>query len=432
MDKTMELALVNLVNEELFERSVYLEKYQKVDFQVHSEDIIKDILHECKFKNIGNVYDYPDILPQPEMINGYELSSNFNMFQRIAISKKINSIVLYTANGYYYIRCTFLIDTEYLETFSKNAKIILQRDTNTNMFREIDFKCRNREYIEISNSSNHEKRPADIVKKKIIKEKLIFTEDSTITEVMKDIDLFFKEETYNMYKKLQITYKRGVILYGEPGNGKSAMIREIIRILPRISKIVINPNINDIPKILSILIKSLNGKKAIIIIEDIDSIISGRNRSEFLNILDGIDVQSGVYIIGTTNYPDHIDPAFMNRSGRFDRTYKIDNPSENIRRAFFQNRNIGKLLSEYKVYKDDNKPDSDNAVIELFVKYSDNLPMANLKEIMTGTKYLLACNNDLTIEEAVETTYNILTKNKNEHVKSFNTYKEKLLLKEII
>ena len=359
------------------------------------------------------------------MISGYELSSNFNMFQRIAVSKKINSIVLYTTNSYY-VRCTFLIDTDYLEIFSKNAKLILQRDTNTNMFREIDFKCRNREYIEISNSSNHEKKPADIVKKKIIKEKLIFTEDSTITEVMKDIHLFFKEETRSMYKKLQITYKRGVILYGEPGNGKSAMIREIIRILPRITKIVINPNINDMPKILSILIKSLNGKRAIIIIEDIDSLINGRNRSEFLNILDGIDIQSGVYFIGTTNYPEHIDPAFMNRSGRFDRTYKIDNPSENIRRAFFQNRNIGELLSEYKVYKDDSGSDTNKGVIELFVKYSDNLPMANLKEIMTGTKYLLACNNDLTIEEAVETTSIILTKSKNEHVKSFNTYKDNM------
>jgi len=425
MDRCMELALIKLINEEMFELNIYLENYQKVDFQVYGEEIIKDILRKCKFKDIGNVYDYPDTLPQPEMISGYELSSNFNMFQRIAVSKKINSIVLYTTNSYY-VRCTFLIDTDYLEIFSKNAKLILQRDTNTNMFREIDFKCRNREYIEISNSSNHEKKPADIVKKKIIKEKLIFTEDSTIMEVMKDIDLFFKEETHNMYKKLQITYKRGVILYGEPGNGKSAMIREIIRILPRITKIVINPNINDMPKILSILIKSLNGKRAIIIIEDIDSLINGRNRSEFLNILDGIDIQSGVYFIGTTNYPEHIDPAFMNRSGRFDRTYKIDNPSENIRRAFFQNRNIGELLSEYKVYKDDSGSDTNKGVIELFVKYSNNLPMGSLKEIMTGTKYLLACNNDLTIEEAVETTSIILTKSKNEHVKSFNTYKDNM------
>lgn len=422
MDKMLEKALIKLVNEELQGIDVYLDKYQKVDFYVYSENIIKDILKQCKFKSIGNIYDHPNTLPQPDSINGFDLSINFKLFQQIAVSEKINSIMLYTI-GDQYIRCAFLIDTEYLKKFSKITKGILQQDSSSNMFQEVDFQCTGREYIEVSNAVRDSMKPAEVVKKKVAKEQLVFVEGSVLTDIMKDINLFFKDDTRKMYEKMHILYKRGIILYGDPGNGKSAMIREIIRSNPKVSKIVLNSNIEDITRILSALIKSLDGKYAIVIIEDIDSIITGRNRSEFLNILDGVEVKSGMYFIGTTNYPDQIDPAFMNRSGRFDRTFEIENPSEEVRRAFYTNRNIGELLSEYKVYKDINIPDTNKGVVELFVKNSIGLPMASLKEIMTGTQYVLAGNPNMTIEEAVVKTYTSLIETKTKHMESHKAYK---------
>jgi GTPase SAR1 family protein len=424
IDKEMESSLVRLVNQDLFEREVYLAEYQKVDFYVYSENIVTDILHDCKFIDVGNVYDFPDILPQPEFIDGFDLSINFKLFQRIAVSKKLNSIALYTIERHG-IHCTFLIDSENLQKFAKITKDILQQDSRANLFREIDFQCKNREYIEVSDATGDTMKPADVLKKKVAKEQLVFDKDSTIVEVMTDIKTFFKEETHKMYDRMQIAYKRGIIIYGDPGNGKSAMIREIIRSIPTIAKIVINPNVVNVTKILSSLTKSLNGKPAIIIIEDIDSLITSRNRSEFLNILDGVDIKSGVFFIGSTNYPDKIDPAFMNRSGRFDRTYKIDNPSENTRRVFFQSRNIGDLLSEYKVHRDENIPDTNEGTVELFVKHSHDLPMASLKEIMTSTQYLLASNEEMSIEEAVEKTYIILSSSKKEHVDAHASFKKK-------
>ena len=242
---------------------------------------------------------------------------------------------------------------------------------------------------------------------------------------MGDITIFFKDETRKLYEKMQIAYKRGIILYGDPGNGKSALIREVIRHNSKVIKVMINPNVENITKILSALIKSLAGKYVIIIIEDIDSLITNRNRSEFLNILDGVDIKSGIYFIGTTNYPDQIDPAFMNRSGRFDRTYKVENPTAEVRLAYFRDRNIGELLSEYKVYKDDSKPDNDEGVVDLFVKNSADLAMATLKEVMTSTQYMLAGNPDMSVEEAVEKTYNLLTTSRNEHAEAHDKYKQR-------
>jgi hypothetical protein len=416
MTRDMEQGLLTLLRWDL-DTGIDLEEgdYQKVNFRVYSETIIEEMLRQFKFKTVGNVYDFPERLPQPDLIDGYDMSNNFDFFQKIAVSKKFNSIAFYTIDRYS-ISCTFLVDTDKIKKFSKGVKPILQQDSRANMFRDTDFTCKDGEFVEVSDVTGDQMKPAEVVKKTVAKEKLVFDEGATIVDVMRDIVTFFKKDTEELYAKMDIAYKRGIILFGDPGNGKSAMIREIIRQIPSISKVVINPNVSNMPRILASLLQALKGKQAIIIIEDLDSLVTSRNRSEFLNLLDGVDISSGIYLIGTTNYPDRVDPAIMNRSGRFDRTYKIENPSEATRRAFFESRKVDELLEEYDVWKDENKGNKPEDIIELFVKNSHDLPMASLKEVMTGTKYLLATSpDDLSVEEAVETTYQVLTKNKEEH-----------------
>ncbi len=68
----------------------------------------------------------------------------------------------------------------------------------------------------------------------------------------------------------------------------------------------------------------------ILIIEDIDS-MPHECRSVFLNTLDGATTKEGIFLIGTTNYPERIDPALINRAGRFDRAYEIKRPDFDLR-----------------------------------------------------------------------------------------------------
>jgi len=131
-------------------------------------------------------------------------------------------------------------------------------------------------------------------------------------------------------------------------------------------------------------------------------------------------MKSGVYFVGTTNYPERIDPAFINRPGRFDRMFEIDNPSEPVRREYFDNSNIENILSMYTK----TLPSSDNknlSIVDLFVKYSEDLSMASLKELMVSTAYMLVSNNS-TIEECLEKVSSNLKNDKNTHVEEFNKY----------
>jgi len=405
-------SLVDFVNEHP-DLDMDIDRYQKIPFYINDSEAMQKVIDTCKFKDIGSIYEYQDELPQPDIHDGYSVSLNFNKYQRILVSKKFNSVALYTYGDFVFY-CVFLMDVKKIKKFFKICKGILEQDvSDDNMFQNVDFKCKPGTYVEITRTIDHKRmKPINTSKKTVSNENLVFDKDSSLSDIINDISTFFKKDTQELYKKMQIAYKRGVILYGNPGNGKSAVIREIIRrIGPDVNKIVINPNVSyEITTVLSSLIHSLKGAPTIIIMEDFDSFLSrGDNRSEFLNILDGINMRSGVYFIGTTNYPEKIDPAFINRSGRFDQTYRIDNPAKKTRELFFKSRDIAGLLRNY------NNPNNED-INDIFVRYSKDLSMADLKEIITSTTYLLIDNPSLAIEEAVKKACNKLKFEKLDHL----------------
>lgn len=56
-----------------------------------------------------------------------------------------------------------------------------------------------------------------------------------------------------------------------------------------------------------------------IVLEDLDALITDRNRSFFLNQLDGLQGNDGLLIISTTNHFEKLDPGLSGRPSRFDR-----------------------------------------------------------------------------------------------------------------
>lgn len=416
-DKQMEEGIVTLINEK-FDEGIYFDDYKVIEFTIYSQDVLEKVLDKFKLKDIGTVSDFPNTLPQVSTLGPEDILIDPIQYKRITISKKYSMVFYYNVRRYY-IDCAVVINEDKLKKFSKRIRKIMTEDSSSNIFRKDQFECKEKEFIELCDTTD-DKKVVDIVRRTVPEEHLVFDEESTITEVMQDIHTFFTDKTKELYKKLHIAYKRGVILYGDPGNGKSAMIREIIRQTSGVDVVVINPNVKNIPRILNSLIKSMDGSPVIIVIEDIDSIITDSNRSELLNILDGVDVKSGVFFIGTTNYYEKIDPAFMNRSGRFDRTFKINNPSEQTRRLYFESRAVGLLLSDYHVFRDDE--DKSRTVTDLFVEYSEGLPMANLKELITSVSYLLATKEDITVKEAIEETASRVKGNREEHSASHDEY----------
>ncbi len=132
------------------------------------------------------------------------------------------------------------------------------------------------------------------------------------------------------YDRYGVPHKRGVLLLGPPGNGKTHCLRALINMLalPCIYvtslKAKYETEDSGIDKVFS---RARDITPCVLVFEDLDAMIHDQNRSFFLNKLDGLSDASGIITLATTNHPDKLDPAIVERPSRFDRKYHFDLPS---------------------------------------------------------------------------------------------------------
>lgn len=171
----------------------------------------------------------------------------------------------------------------------------------------------------------------------------VFLDEHLKKEIYRSIDEFFSESR-DFFKTYNIPYRRGILFYGKPGNGKTTLVKSIAN---SITAPVAYWQITEYTSSYSIQeVFSSVARMApmVLVIEDIDSMPEGV-RSVFLNILDGATSKEGIFLIGTTNYPEKIDPALINRSGRFDRAYEIKLPTHDLRLSYLLKKKIDQFMS---------------------------------------------------------------------------------------
>ena len=195
-----------------------------------------------------------------------------------------------------------------------------------------------------------------------------------IMDILKDIDNFWNR--VDVYKKYNFIHKRGILMYGEPGCGKSGIIQLISQQIIKNDGIVINiKDEEDVERFTSFIgtFRKIEPKRPLIVLlEDIDS-LAGEGRSQtarLLNILDGVKQIEGVVYIATTNYPEKLQERITNRPSRFDRRYKVELPNEEIRRAYIN----------HKLSDDDLK----NVDVDLWVSKTDGMSLSHLKEVVVS------------------------------------------------
>jgi hypothetical protein len=154
-------------------------------------------------------------------------------------------------------------------------------------------------------------------------------------EIRNDFAQFFLSR--EVYERYHIPWKRGVLFIGPPGNGKTHTLKALVNQLAQPCLYVKgfkSEYATDQENMRSVFARARMTTPCLVVLEDLDSMIDDKSRAFFLNELDGFETNTGVVVLATTNHPDRLDPAILDRPSRFDRKYYFDLPGEAERSAY--------------------------------------------------------------------------------------------------
>jgi DNA replication protein DnaC len=159
--------------------------------------------------------------------------------------------------------------------------------------------------------------------------------DALKQEIQNDFGQFFLSR--EVYERYRIPWKRGVLFIGPPGNGKTHTLKALINQLAHPCLYVKgfkSEYATEQENMRVVFERARMTTPCLLVFEDLDSMIDDKNRSFFLNELDGFETNTGVVVLATTNYPEKLDPAILDRPSRFDRKYYFHLPAETERLGY--------------------------------------------------------------------------------------------------
>ena len=136
--------------------------------------------------------------------------------------------------------------------------------------------------------------------------------------------------------------KRGVLLYGAPGTGKTHTVRYLLSRLPQVTVIAISGR--ALGRITEACSVARTLQPAVIVVEDVDLIAEERTARpgehpllfQLLNEMEGLNSAADVTFLLTTNRADLLEPALAARPGRVDLAAELPLPDTDARRALLR------------------------------------------------------------------------------------------------
>lgn len=208
------------------------------------------------------------------------------------------------------------------------------------------------------------------VKESVSSDDLVRFVDCESDKIVEEMDRFWNAG--DKYKKAGLMHKRGVLLYGRQGTGKTYIFRMVIeQVIARGGVCLkhtnnlywLNQGIKELRKIQP-------DTPIVVLLEDIDAIIEDDDESMLINMLDGVDAVEHVVFLASTNHPEQLEGRVTNRPSRFDRQREVGALTEQNRRIYIEH-----LF---------NRGGFDKSMIDQVVKDTDGMAVDHVKAIVSS------------------------------------------------
>lgn len=167
-------------------------------------------------------------------------------------------------------------------------------------------------------------------------------------------------------------YKRGILLWGPPGSGKTATLQLVVKLLREEHESV--AVLVEHPKTASVCLQQLRriepDRQIVAIMEDLDALCERYDEAAYLALLDGEAQVDNIIWLATTNYPERLDKRFVDRPSRFDTVRYVGMPCAASRATYLRSK----------------LPSMEDREIDEYVRLSDGYSIAHLRELIVLTQ----------------------------------------------
>jgi AAA+ superfamily predicted ATPase len=207
------------------------------------------------------------------------------------------------------------------------------------------------------------------IRTKMVTDNLIELDDAATNRVLSSIRMFWKSRPE--YVKRGVLYKRGLLLWGPAGSGKTATLALLMRDLLQMDGLVF---ICQHPEMLSSLLAVFRRiepmRNVIVVMEDIDELVQRFGEHDILALLDGESQIDNVVNIATTNYPERLGSRIINRPSRFDERILVDMPNDRAREKYLRHITQNEAMTE--------------DMLTRWVKETEGFSVAHLRELVVA------------------------------------------------
>jgi energy-coupling factor transporter ATP-binding protein EcfA2 len=204
------------------------------------------------------------------------------------------------------------------------------------------------------------------VRMKVVTDDLIELDDAASQRVLSSMRQFWSSK--DEYTRRRIIYKRGILLEGPAGSGKSSLVNLLTKTLIAADGIVLmcgHPGL--MAEALAALRRIEPDRNIIVIFEDVDELIESSGEHQLLALLDGEHQIHNVVNVATTNFPEKLGARICNRPSRFDERILIGMPTAKAREKYLRHITREESITSEEIQK--------------WVDDTDSFSVAHLREL---------------------------------------------------